>query len=156
LTWRCLNSNTGQFHFIFLLSLSHLENHIYLSCNVQMAGDCMVRFLSPVFVRRPSVPSQAFAPRGAGTWRRVSVSVSKALFCFYCHGSHAVRVRDSAPASVISGCDFSFPRTGFVSRWSFRSQARHARSSINKAEVFIFFSAPLALVSVSVSAGLHC
>jgi hypothetical protein len=29
-------------------------------------------------------------------------------------------------------------------------------SSINKAEVFIFFSAPLALVSVSVSAGLHC
>jgi hypothetical protein len=63
-----------------------------------------------------------------------------------------VRVRDSAPASVISGCDFSFPRTGFVSRWSFRSQARHARSSINKAEVFIFFSAPLALVSVSVSA----
>jgi hypothetical protein len=148
--------------FFFYFCLIQKITFTYL-CNVQMAGDCMVRFslcaldfLSPVFVRRPSVPSQAFAPRGAGTWRRVSVSVSKALFCFYRHGSHAVRVRDWAPASVISGCDFSFPRTGFVSRWSFRSQARHARSSINKAEVFIFFSAPLALVSVSVSAGLHC
>jgi hypothetical protein len=33
-----LNSNPGQFRFVFLLSLFRLENHICLSCGVQMAG----------------------------------------------------------------------------------------------------------------------
>jgi hypothetical protein len=33
-----LNSNPGQFHFIFLLSLFHLENHICLSRDVQVVG----------------------------------------------------------------------------------------------------------------------
>jgi hypothetical protein len=33
-----LNSNLGQFHFSFLLSLFHLENHVCLSCGVQVAG----------------------------------------------------------------------------------------------------------------------
>jgi hypothetical protein len=33
-----LNSNPGQFHFVFLLSLFHLENHICLSRGVQVAG----------------------------------------------------------------------------------------------------------------------
>jgi hypothetical protein len=33
-----LNSNPGQFHFVFLLPLFHLENHICLSCGVQVAG----------------------------------------------------------------------------------------------------------------------
>jgi hypothetical protein len=33
-----LNSNLGQFHFIFLLSLSHSENRVSLSHGVQVAG----------------------------------------------------------------------------------------------------------------------
>jgi hypothetical protein len=33
-----LNSNSGQFHFVFLLSLFHLENRVYLSRGVQVAG----------------------------------------------------------------------------------------------------------------------
>jgi hypothetical protein len=33
-----LNSNPGQFHFVFLLSLFHLENHICLSRCVQVVG----------------------------------------------------------------------------------------------------------------------
>jgi hypothetical protein len=33
-----LNSNPRQFHFIFLLSLFHLENRACLSCGVQVAG----------------------------------------------------------------------------------------------------------------------
>jgi hypothetical protein len=33
-----LNSNPGQFCFIFLLSLFHLENHVCLSHGVQVAG----------------------------------------------------------------------------------------------------------------------
>jgi hypothetical protein len=38
LTWRGLNSNLGQFHFVFLLSLFRLENHVCLSRGVQVAG----------------------------------------------------------------------------------------------------------------------
>jgi hypothetical protein len=38
LTWRGLNTNTVEFHFVFLLSLFHLENHICLSHGVQVAG----------------------------------------------------------------------------------------------------------------------
>jgi hypothetical protein len=38
LTWRGLNSNLGQFCFIFLLSLFRLENHVCLSHGVQVAG----------------------------------------------------------------------------------------------------------------------
>jgi hypothetical protein len=38
LTWRGLNSNPGWFHFVFLLSLFHLENHVCLSHGVQVAG----------------------------------------------------------------------------------------------------------------------
>jgi hypothetical protein len=38
LTWRGLNSNPGQFHFVFLLSLFCLENHVCLSRGVQVAG----------------------------------------------------------------------------------------------------------------------
>jgi hypothetical protein len=38
LTWQGLNSNPGQFHFIFLLSLFHLENRICLSRGVQVVG----------------------------------------------------------------------------------------------------------------------
>jgi hypothetical protein len=38
LTWRCLNSNPRQFCFIFLLSLSHSDNHVCLSHGVQVAG----------------------------------------------------------------------------------------------------------------------
>jgi hypothetical protein len=38
LTWRGLNSNSGQFHFVFLLSLFHLENRVCLSHGVQVAG----------------------------------------------------------------------------------------------------------------------
>jgi hypothetical protein len=34
-----LNSNPGQFHFIFLLSLFHLKNRVYLSRGVQVAGE---------------------------------------------------------------------------------------------------------------------
>jgi hypothetical protein len=30
--------NPGQFCFVFLLSLFHLENHVYLSHGVQVAG----------------------------------------------------------------------------------------------------------------------
>jgi hypothetical protein len=30
--------NSGQFHFIFLLSLFHLDNRVCLSCGVQVAG----------------------------------------------------------------------------------------------------------------------
>jgi hypothetical protein len=37
LTWRVLNSNSGQFCFIFLLSLFHLENRVCLSRGVQVA-----------------------------------------------------------------------------------------------------------------------
>jgi hypothetical protein len=33
-----LNSNLGQFHFVFLLSLFHLENRVCLSRGVQVAG----------------------------------------------------------------------------------------------------------------------
>jgi hypothetical protein len=33
-----LNSNSEQFHFIFLLSLFHLENRVCLSRGVQVAG----------------------------------------------------------------------------------------------------------------------
>jgi hypothetical protein len=33
-----LNSNTGQVRFVFLLYLFHLENRIYLSHGVQVAG----------------------------------------------------------------------------------------------------------------------
>jgi hypothetical protein len=33
-----LNSNPGQFCFVFLLSLFHLENHVCLSRGVQVAG----------------------------------------------------------------------------------------------------------------------
>jgi hypothetical protein len=33
-----LNSNLRQFRFVFLLSLFHLQNHVCLSCGVQMAG----------------------------------------------------------------------------------------------------------------------
>jgi hypothetical protein len=106
-----------------------------------------------VFDRRHSVSSRVFAPQGAGIRHRVSVSVSKALFCFCHHSSNAERIRDSATASIITGCvlEFSFPS-------SFLGLSRRIMlgSSINKAEVFIFFSTPLALVSVSVSAGLHC
>jgi hypothetical protein len=38
LTWRGLNLNPGQFHFIFLLSLFRLENRVCLSRDVQVAG----------------------------------------------------------------------------------------------------------------------
>jgi hypothetical protein len=38
LTWRGLNSNPGQFCFIFLLPLFLLENHVCLSRGVQVAG----------------------------------------------------------------------------------------------------------------------
>jgi hypothetical protein len=38
LTWRGLNSNPGRFRFVFLLSLFRLENCIYLSHGVQVAG----------------------------------------------------------------------------------------------------------------------
>jgi hypothetical protein len=38
LTWRGLNSNPGQFRFVFLLSLFRLENHVCLSRGVQVAG----------------------------------------------------------------------------------------------------------------------
>jgi hypothetical protein len=37
LTWRGLNSNPGQFYFVFLLSF-FLENHVCLSRGVQVAG----------------------------------------------------------------------------------------------------------------------
>jgi hypothetical protein len=30
--------NPGQFHFVFLLPLFHLENHVCLSCGVQVVG----------------------------------------------------------------------------------------------------------------------
>jgi hypothetical protein len=33
-----LNSNPGQFRFVFLLSLFHLENRVCLSRGVQVAG----------------------------------------------------------------------------------------------------------------------
>jgi hypothetical protein len=33
-----LNSNPGQFHFVFLLPLFHLENRAFLSHGVQVAG----------------------------------------------------------------------------------------------------------------------
>jgi hypothetical protein len=35
---RGLNSNSGQFRFVFLLSLSHSENRVCLSRGVQVAG----------------------------------------------------------------------------------------------------------------------
>jgi hypothetical protein len=38
LTWGGLNSNLGQFYFVFLLSLFHLENRVCLSRGVQVAG----------------------------------------------------------------------------------------------------------------------
>jgi hypothetical protein len=38
LTWRGLNSNPGQFCFVFILSLFHLENRICLSRGEQVAG----------------------------------------------------------------------------------------------------------------------
>jgi hypothetical protein len=38
LTWRGLNSNLGQFYFIFLLSLFRLENRVCLSRGVQVVG----------------------------------------------------------------------------------------------------------------------
>jgi hypothetical protein len=38
LTWRGLNSNPGQFCFVFLLSLFHLENRVCMSRGVQVAG----------------------------------------------------------------------------------------------------------------------
>jgi hypothetical protein len=38
LTWRGLNSNPGQFCFVFLLPLFHLENCVGLSRGVQVAG----------------------------------------------------------------------------------------------------------------------
>jgi hypothetical protein len=38
LTWRGLNSNPGQFRFVFLLPLFCMENHICLSRGVQVAG----------------------------------------------------------------------------------------------------------------------
>jgi hypothetical protein len=38
LTWRGLNSNLGQLHFVFLLSLFRLENHVRLSRGVQVVG----------------------------------------------------------------------------------------------------------------------
>jgi hypothetical protein len=38
LTWRGLNFNPGQFHFVFLLPLFYLENRVCLSCGVQVAG----------------------------------------------------------------------------------------------------------------------
>jgi hypothetical protein len=38
LTWQGLNLNPGRFHFIFLLSLFRLENHVYLSHDVHVAG----------------------------------------------------------------------------------------------------------------------
>jgi hypothetical protein len=38
LTWRGLNLNSGQFHFVFLLSLFCLENRVCLSRGVQVAG----------------------------------------------------------------------------------------------------------------------
>jgi hypothetical protein len=38
LTWQGLNSNTGQFHFVFLLSLFHSKNRVCLSRGVQVSG----------------------------------------------------------------------------------------------------------------------
>jgi hypothetical protein len=38
LTWRDLNSNPGQFCFVFLLPLFRLENRVCLSRGVQVAG----------------------------------------------------------------------------------------------------------------------
>jgi hypothetical protein len=38
LTWQGFNSNLGQFHFVFVLSLFHLENRVCLSLGVQVAG----------------------------------------------------------------------------------------------------------------------
>jgi hypothetical protein len=38
LTWQGLNSNPGQFCFIFLLLLFRLENRVCLSRGVQVAG----------------------------------------------------------------------------------------------------------------------
>jgi hypothetical protein len=38
LTWRGLNSNSGLFCFVFLLSLVRLKNHVCLSRDVQDAG----------------------------------------------------------------------------------------------------------------------
>jgi hypothetical protein len=38
LAWRGLNSNLGQFHFVFLLPLFRSENRVCLSRGVQVAG----------------------------------------------------------------------------------------------------------------------
>jgi hypothetical protein len=38
LTWQGLNSNPGQFYFVFLLPLFCSENHVCLSRGVQVAG----------------------------------------------------------------------------------------------------------------------
>jgi hypothetical protein len=38
LTWRGLNSNLGQFCFVFLLPLFRLKNRICLSCGMQVVG----------------------------------------------------------------------------------------------------------------------
>jgi hypothetical protein len=38
LTWRGLNSNLGQFCFVFVFPLFHLENCVCLSHGVQVAG----------------------------------------------------------------------------------------------------------------------
>jgi hypothetical protein len=38
LTWRGVNSNPGQFRFVFLLPLFHSENCLCLSHGVQVAG----------------------------------------------------------------------------------------------------------------------
>jgi hypothetical protein len=54
-----------------------------------------LRFLLLVFGCRSSVPSWAFAPRGAGTLCRVSVSISKAPLWFCRHS--VLRPRDVAP-----------------------------------------------------------
>jgi hypothetical protein len=38
LTWQGLNSNPGQFRFVFLLPLFRSENRVCLSCGVHVAG----------------------------------------------------------------------------------------------------------------------
>jgi hypothetical protein len=48
LTWRGLNSNPGQFCFVFLLSLFRSENRVCLSRGVQVAGAAWHAVMSTV------------------------------------------------------------------------------------------------------------
>jgi hypothetical protein len=118
---------------ISVVSSSRICSFVFFSCWFFLFADrsdlCTVRFCLALSISVARVWPSAFSlqsslsPRGAGIRHRVSVSISMALFCFCHHGSSAERVRDSTPASVVSGCDFLFARTSFMSCWSFHSQA---------------------------------